>query len=279
MEIDEFLTRIALSGAEPTIFSIYEKGKNLTPRGKELEFDRRTLKTYTKTEDATVIGYIHYDDPFPKQIFAIEPEGIKNILKESTSLKIDDSFLLGSGNIDFKWKLKILGTTKTLDLVFDNPNIPLSKELIGRIIRADSILDTSTVGISSDGKEVSITVSGKIKDNQAKIKIPFSCDPFDALYEKRFIECLKLVGNNDVMLNVDGYRPGMKKTSHGLGKIELKDETTEITYYVSEITRSVSEEKQKTKKEKSNESQQEKLPEEFSQDNDDVDHSFDEGQL
>ena len=52
MEIDEFLTRISLSGADPTIFTLYEKGKNISATGKELFFDNRTLKTYTKAEDS-----------------------------------------------------------------------------------------------------------------------------------------------------------------------------------------------------------------------------------
>ena len=240
MEIDEFLTRISLSGADPTIFTLYEKGKNITPSGKELVFDNRTLKTYTKAEDASVVGMIRYDRPFPKTIFAMEPEGLKNILAESSNVRIEDTYLIASGNMDFMWKLEVLGKSKTMDFQYERPDILLTKDTIAKIIRADRILDTTTVLVEGNGKELSITLTGKIKSNHAKIVVPSTVKPFDALYEKRFIECLKLCGERDVKFNADGKKPGMDSEVHGAGMLQIADDTASITYYVTEITRSVS---------------------------------------
>jgi len=240
MEIDEFLTRISLSGADPTIFTLYEKGKNTTPSGKELVFENRTLKTYTKAEDASVVGMIRYDRPFPKTIFAMEPEGLKNILAESSNVRIENTYLIASGNMDFMWKLEVLGKSKTMDFQYERPDILLTKDTIAKIIRADRILDTTTVLVEGNGKELSITLTGKIKSNHAKIVVPSTVKPFDALYEKRFIECLKLCGERDVKFNADGKKPGMDSEVHGAGMLQIADDTASITYYVTEITRSVS---------------------------------------
>ena len=240
MEIDEFLTRISLSGADPTIFTLYEKGKNTTPSGKELVFENRTLKTYTKAEDASVVGMIRYEKPFPKTIFAMEPEGLKNILVESSNVRIEDTYLIASGNMDFMWKLEVLGKSKTMDFQYERPDILLTKDTIAKIIRADRILDTTTVLVEGNGKELSITLTGKIKSNHAKIVVPSTVKPFDALYEKRFIECLKLCGERDVKFNADGKKPGMDSEVHGAGMLQIADDTASITYYVTEITRSVS---------------------------------------
>ena len=244
MEIDEFLTRISLSGADPTIFTLYEKGKNITPSGKELVFDNRTLKTYTKAEDASVVGMIRYDRPFPKTIFAMEPEGLKNILAESSDIRIEDTFLIAKGNMEFMWKLEVLGKSKTLDFQYERPDILLTKDTIAKIIRADRILDTTTVLVEGNGKEVNITLTGKIKSNHAKIVVPSTVKPFDALYEKRFVECLKLCGERDVKFNADGKKPGMDSEVHGAGMLQIVDDTATITYYITEITRSVSQEKE-----------------------------------
>jgi hypothetical protein len=244
MEIDEFLTRISLSGADPTIFTLYEKGKNITPSGKELVFDNRTLKTYTKAEDASVVGMIRYDRPFPKTIFAMEPEGLKNILAESSDIRIEDTFLIAKGNMEFMWKLEVLGKSKTLDFQYERPDILLTKDTIAKIIRADRILDTTTVLVEATGKEVNITLTGKIKSNHAKIVVPSTVKPFDALYEKRFVECLKLCGERDVKFNADGKKPGMDSEVHGAGMLQIVDDTATITYYITEITRSVSQEKE-----------------------------------
>ena len=240
MEIDEFLTRISLSGADPTIFTLYEKGKNTTPSGKELVFENRTLKTYTKAEDASVVGMIRYEKPFPKTIFAMEPEGLKNILAESSNVRIEDTYLIASGTMDFMWKLEVLGKSKTMDFQYERPDILLTKDTIAKIIRADRILDTTTVLVEANGKEVSITLTGKIKQNHAKITVPSTVKPFDALYEKRFIECLKLCGERDVKFNADGKKPGMDSEVHGAGMLQIADDSASITYYVTEITRSVS---------------------------------------
>ena len=244
MEIDEFLTRISLSGADPTIFTLYEKGKNITPSGKELVFDNRTLKTYTKAEDASVVGMIRYDRPFPKTIFAMEPEGLKNILAESSDIRIEDTFLIAKGNMEFMWKLEVLGKSKTMDFQYERPDILLTKDTIAKIIRADRILDTTTVLVEGNGKEVNITLTGKIKSNHAKIVVPSTVKPFDALYEKRFVECLKLCGERDVKFNADGKKPGMDSEVHGAGMLQIADDTATITYYITEITRSVSQEKE-----------------------------------
>ena len=246
MEIDEFLTRISLSGADPTIFTLYEKGKNTTPSGKELVFENRTLKTYTKAEDASVVGMIRYEKPFPKTIFAMEPEGLKNILAESSNVKIEDTYLIASGNMDFMWKLEVLGKSKTMDFKYERPDILFTKDTIAKIIRADRILDTTTVLVEGDGKNVSITLTGKIKSNHAKITVPSTVKPFDALYEKRFVECLKLCGERDVKFNVDGKKSVMESDVRGAGMIQISDETATISYYVTEITRSVSESREES---------------------------------
>jgi hypothetical protein len=243
MEIDEFLTRISLSGADPTIFSLYEKGKNISATGKELFFDNRTLKTYTKAEDASVVGMIRYEKPFPKTIFAMEPEGLKNILAESSDVRIEDTYLMASGNMDFMWKLEVLGKSKSMDFQYERPDILLTKDTIAKIVRADRILDASTILIEADGKEVTITLTSKIKSNRAKIIVPSTVKPFDALYEKRFVECLKLCGERDVKFNADGKKSGRNSGVHGAGMIQISDDTATITYYVTEITRSVSQEK------------------------------------
>ena len=244
MEIDEFLTRISLSGADPTIFTLYEKGKNTTPSGKELVFENRTIKTYTKAEDASVVGMIRYDKPFPKTIFAMEPEGLKNILAESSDIRIEDTYLIAKGNMEFMWKLEVLGKSKTMDFQYERPDILLTKDTIAKIIRADRILDTTTVLVEANGKEVAITLTGKIKSNHAKIVVPSTVKPFDALYEKRFVECLKLCGERDVKFNADGKKPGMDSEVHGAGMLQIVDDTATITYYITEITRSVSQEKE-----------------------------------
>ena len=246
MEIDEFLTRISLSGADPTIFTLYEKGKNTTPSGKELVFENRTLKTYTKAEDASVVGMIRYEKPFPKTIFAMEPEGLKNILVESSNVRIEDTYLIASGNMDFMWKLEVLGKSKTMYFKYERPDILLTKDTIAKIIRADRILDTTTVLVEGDGKNVSITLTGKIKSNHAKITVPSTVKPFDAMYEKRFVECLKLCGERDVKFNVDGKKSVVKSDVRGAGMIQISDETATISYYVTEITRSVSESREES---------------------------------
>ena len=246
MEIDEFLTRISLSGADPTIFTLYEKGKNITPSGKELVFENRTLKTYTKEEDASVVGMIRYEKPFPKTIFAMEPEGLKNILAESSNVKIEDTYLIASGNMDFMWKLEVLGKSKTMDFKYERPDILLTKDTIAKIIRADRILDTTTVLVEGNGKDVSITLTGKIKSNHAKITVPSTVKPFNAMYEKRFVECLKLCGERDVKFNVDGKKSVVESDVRGAGMIQISDETATISYYVTEITRSISESREES---------------------------------
>ncbi len=249
MEIEEFLTKISLSGADPTIFTLYEKGKNVTAKGKELFYDDRTLKIYTRAEDSGVVGTIKYDKPFPKQIFAMEPSNLKNILSESDEVDIDGSYLVATGKMDFKWKLQVLGSSKTMDFKYEREDIPLTKEMVAKIIRADRIMDTSGVKIVSDGKEVVIEISGKIKENTVKLKIPVATKPFDAIYEKRFIECIKLAGERDISFNVDGRKEGVGDTVRGAGKLEITDENAKITYYITEVTRGVNEERKSVKSE------------------------------
>ena len=243
MEIDEFLTRISLSNADPTIFTLYEKGKNVTAKGKELFFDHRTLKTYTKTEDASVVGMINYDKPFPKTIFAMNPEGLKNILNESSNIRIEDTYLIASGNMEFRWKLEVLGNTKSMDFQYERPGIVLTKDVVSKIIRADRILDTNTILFEGDGKNITITMGGKIKSNKIKITLPSTVEPFDALYQERFIECLKLCGEKDVVFNPNGRKPEMPSEVRGPGLLQISDETASITFYITEVTRSVNEER------------------------------------
>jgi hypothetical protein len=174
----------------------------------------------------------------------MEPEGLKNILAESSDIRIEDTFLIAKGNMEFMWKLEVLGKSKTLDFQYERPDILLTKDTIAKIIRADRILDTTTVLVEATGKEVNITLTGKIKSNHAKIVVPSTVKPFDALYEKRFVECLKLCGERDVKFNADGKKPGMDSEVHGAGMLQIVDDTATITYYITEITRSVSQEKE-----------------------------------
>lgn len=243
MEIDEFLTRISLSGAEPTIFTLYEKGKNITATGKEVHYDNRTLKTYTKSEGTTIIGTINYDKPFPKQIFAMEPEGLKFILQESDNVVIDDTYLVASGNMDIRWKLEVLGKGKTMEFAYKMKDIPISKDIVAKIIRADRVINADVVSISSDGKKLGIELLNNMKGYKAYIKMDEKTDVFDAMYGKQFIECIKLVGDKDAIINIDGKKEGMPESMRGLGKIEISDDTAKITYYIAEITRSVNEER------------------------------------
>jgi hypothetical protein len=249
MEIDEFLTKISLSSADPTIFTLYEKGKNVTPTGKEVVYNERTLKIYTRAEDSGVVGTIKYDKPFPKQIFAMEPSNLKNILFESDEVDIDGTYLVATGKMDFKWKLQVLGSSKTMDFSYEREDILLTKDVVAKIIRADRIMDTSAVKIVSDGNEVVIEISGKIRDNTVKLKIPVVTKPFDAMYEKRFIECIKLAGERDVYFNVDGRKKGVPNAVRGAGKLEITDDNAKITYYITEVTRSVNEERKSVKSE------------------------------
>lgn len=284
MEINEFLTRISLSDAEPTIFTLYEKGKNVTPSGKELFFDNRTLKTYTKSKenDCSITGYINYDNPFPKQIFAMDPKGLNDILSEADNMDIDDTYLVARGNMDFRWKLDILGKAKTLELQYNNHDIPLTKETIAKIIRADSIVKATNVSVTSDGKGmITVNVFERIKDTSVKIEIPVSFEypPVEALYERRFIDCLKLVGSWDAVMNLDGKRSGMEKP-HGHGKIEIKDDTAKITYYIAEVTRTINEERRTSKQnatEKQTTDKQFQSPPDENKNNGDAEEDMDSG--
>ena len=116
---------------------------------------------------------------------------------------------------------------------------------------------------------------GKAKTNMARVRIPFKTNEFHSLYQRRFIDCLKLVGNNDVFLNVDGYKPNTPRNSRGLGKIVLKDKNSVISYYISEVTRTVHEERQ-TNTDDTHEKKPDKLSE--SPESDDIEANIETGE-
>lgn len=263
MEIGEFLGRISLIGAEPTIFTLYEKGKNLTATGKELYFENRTIKTYTRTEDSMILGYLNYEKPFPKQIFAMDPTGLRNVLSESDQISIDGTYLVATGNMDFMWKLEVLDKSKTIEFQYKNPDITLSKEYVSKIIRAESIIKATDISVTSDGKDITFTLTERMSGKKAIVRVPFRSEPFEALYANRFIECLRLASGYDVLFNVDGRKQGIPDGVHGAGKIEIKESDARIIYYVSEVTRSVNEEKKTMKKEEQTEE-----PDEVEEEND-----------
>ena len=259
MEIDEFLTRIGVKDANPTIFRIEERvaldAEKLPVDGKVVE-KMRGIRTHTSTKSrsVSVIGFIVCADPFPEQIFAIPSNDLRNVLAETDMIDIKDSKLLGYGDdVDFAFNLQVLEKGKGLHLKFDNPPIVLEKEIVKRILKVDSILASSSAFVDTDGEYARITLRDKT-GNAGKVTVKSTFPEFHARFEERFVECLKLLGDNGATLNLDGYDPGREHKAHGLAKIELLDSNAIISYYVNEITQKVQEQK-KAKKEKEEETE------------------------
>ena len=236
MEIDEFLNRIGIKDASPTIFRLEEREINTEKK--------RGIRTHTNVTDGSVsiVGFIAYNKPFPDQIFAIPSEDLKNILRESERIEIMDSKLMGYGNVDFAFNLQVLEKGKGIHLQYDNPEILLDKENIKKILKIDSILSSTSVFIDTDGKNVIITLQNKI-GNIGKVTIPSNFPEFHARFEGRFVECLKLAGDTNVSFNLDGYDPKRDHKMHGLARIEVTDSNAMISYYINEITQKVQEKK------------------------------------
>lgn len=263
MEIDEFLTRIGVKEASPTIFKIEERATlNVNnPENGEATETLKGIKTYTKTEDKSiiVIGFLTYDKPFPEQVFAIPSEDLRNLMAESERIEIQESKLMGYGAMDFSFNLQILDNSKTIKPKYDNDPVFLDKDTIKKILRVANVLDikdsdsTSSTYVDADGEKLTITLVNKL-GNKGTVVIPSKFPEIHSRFENRFVECLKLVGDNDVELNLDGYNPAREHKAHGLARIEMMDSNAIISYYIHEITQKVQESK-KAKKEKKEESE------------------------
>jgi len=264
MEIEEYLTRIGISNSEPTIFRLSQRS-GLDEFGKDTKGNLKGIWSHTRTIDrsVTVVGFITYDKPFPEQIFALDSEYLKRILSETDRIEIQQSDLVGSGNIDFRFRLEVVDKGKGVNLTYDNPPIVLTKEIIKKILKADKIIDGAEfVYIDTDGSKVAIILEKS--NNKAKVSFESDFPLFHARFEKRFVEILKLVGENDVELNLDGYAPDGKtklRKVHGTTRISYTDSNAIIHYYVNEITQKVREEK-KEKEEEDKKDTQDTLPEE-----------------
>ena len=255
MEIDEFLTRIGVKDANPTIFRVEERvaldAEKLPVNGEAMK-KLRGIRTHTNTEDrsVSVVGFIVYDKQFPEQIFAIPSNDLRNILAETERIEITGSKLMGyGGNMDFAFNLQVMEKGKGLHLQYDNMPITLVQDVIKRILRIDSILASESVFVDTDGKVAKITLQDK-NGSTGKVIVASDFPPFHARFEHRFVECLKLLGDNEATLNLDGYDPKREHKAHGLAKIELMDSNAIIDYYINEITQKVQEQKKTTKKEK-----------------------------
>ncbi len=247
MEIDEFLTRIDVQKANPSVFRISERSILDEFKG-DSKGEIRGIWSHTTTADRSisVVGFSKYDKPFPEKVFAMSAKDLRNLLAETDKIEIEDSYLHASGDMDFRFKLEVMEKGKGLHLTYDNPSITLPKEAIQKIIKIDSIVDSTSAFVDTDGEFVTITLKNK-ESNSGKVKIPSTFPEFHARFEERFVEALKLIGNNDATLNLDGYDPKREHKAHGLAKLELRDSDTIISYYINEVTQKVQEQK-KTKK-------------------------------
>lgn len=266
MEIDEFLMRIGVKEASPTIFRVEERpaldAEKLPVNGEAVN-KLRGIRTHTNTQDRSVsiVGFIVYEKSFPEQIFAIPSGDLKNILAESERIEISGSKLIGyGGGTDFAFNLQVMEKGKGLHLQYDYPPMVLVTGVIKRILRIDSMLDSESVFIDTDGSIAKITLQGKT-GNIGKVIIASEFPPFHARFENRFVECLKLIGDNEATLNLDGYDRKREHNAHGLAKIELVDSNAMITYYISEITQKAQEQKKATGKEKEEAKESEKSSE------------------
>ena len=262
MEIDEFLTRIGVKESNPTIFRLEERATlNVDNLGNGNATEvLKGVKTYTNTEDksVSVVGFLAYDKPFPESVFAIPSEDLRNLLAESERIEIQESKLMGYGAMDFAFNLQVLEKGKTIKLTYDNQPIPLDKDTVKKILRVATVLgikdtdSTSSTFIDADGTEIVITLSNKT-GNKGKVTIKSDFPEIHSRFESRFVECLKLIGDHDAELNLDGYDPKREHKAHGLARIEMTDSNAIISYYIHEITQKVQESK-KAKKEKKEES-------------------------
>ena len=254
MEIDEFLTRIGIKEANPTIFRIEERatldGEKLPVNGEAVN-KLRGIRTHTNTNDRSVsiVGFIVYEKQFPEQIFALPSNDLRNVIAETDRIEIIGSKLMGySNSMDFAFNLQVMEKGKGLHLRYDNVSISLTKDVIKRILKIDSMITAESVFVDTDGKVTKITLQNKTGDI-GKVIIASSFPEFHARFENRFVECLKLLGDNEATLNLDGYTPNREHKAHGLGRIELVDSNAIVDYYINEITQKVQERKKITKKE------------------------------
>jgi len=253
MEIEEFLTRIDIrtdaKKETPTIFRISERSV-LDEFSKDSKGDLRGIWSHLTTQDrsVTVVGFSKYDKPFPENVFAIPTKDLRNVLLETNKIEIEESYLHASGDMDFRLKLEVMEKGKALRLQYDNPLIALSKETIQKIIKIDSILDSTSVFIDISEGFATITLKNK-NGNSGHVKIPSDFPEYHARFEERFMECIKLIGNNDATLNLDGYDPNRDHKAHGLARLEIRDNDSIISYYIKEVTQKVQDDRKRKPKE------------------------------
>lgn len=252
MEIEEFLTRIDIrtdaKKETPTIFRISERSE-LDEFSKDSKGELRGIWSHLTTQDksVTVVGFSKYDKPFPENVFAIPTKDLRNVLVETNSIEIEDSFLHASGDMDFRFKLEVMEKGKGLHLTYDNQPMALTKETIQKLIKIDSILDSTSTFIDISEGLATITLKNK-KGNSGHVRIPSDFPEYHARFEERFMECIKLIGNNDATLNLDGYDPNRDHKAHGLGKLEIRDNDSIISYYITEVTQKAQDERKKKTK-------------------------------
>lgn len=231
MEIDEFLTKIEIRDAGPTLFNASGQSDATT-----------IIKTHTKTKDMTVTidGILNYNHKFPAKIFSMDSGDLKNILSVSDTIDIIESKIYGHGIADFAFNLQLLSTGKRINVAYDTEPIILDERIIKTIQKVANTLDmketddNAFISIHSSGKDVVIKLENKT-GNVGKIKIDQKFPEINSLFSCRFLECIKLAGNGTIELNLDGYNPNKQRPSRGFGMLKISGENYTIMYYISEI--------------------------------------------
>ena len=254
MEIEEFLTRMNIKGADNTFYKREEKDVKIINNEEESIEKRLGINVYTRFNDgsAAVVGFITYDKTFPDDIFSMNPGVLAKILSESDSIYIDGTFLVGTSKYgDIKEDIEP-ETWKTIKAKYENPPIVIKSEYINKLLKRSEIIDPNRITLKSDGKELIITLYSKIGSSISQVKIPCNFIIEAEPWTNPFLEVLDRVKDYDINLYVDAMNPQDRKKSPI--KIEISDKTAVISYYITE-THIISnkEEKPKNKKEKKEE--------------------------
>ena len=221
MEIEEFLTKMDMKGANNTFYKKEKDGIT-------------GINAYTKFNDGSsaVVGFIKYEKDFPEEVFSMNPGILSKIISESDSIYIEDAFLVGTsiyGNI--KEDIEP-ATWKTINAVYENPPVKIQKEYINKIIKRSEIIDPNKVTLKSDGKELTITLYSKIGSSISEVKIPCELKIDSTPWFSSFMDTLNMVRDYDVNLYVDVDKPENRRRSPI--KMEIEDDNSKISYYVTE---------------------------------------------
>ena len=102
MEIEEFLTRIDLKGADSTIFKKEKKEITFLKNGTEEKKEVDGISTFTKTDNGSsaVSGFLIYNKKFPKKVFSMQPSILKKILSETDDIDITDKMNIDGEEVD-----------------------------------------------------------------------------------------------------------------------------------------------------------------------------------